>query len=978
MCRPISVFYSNLRQVSITIALFLGLSIVSFSPNSAHAATFTVNSTDDVDDSTCDSNHCSLREAIQAANAVAGNDTIIFADALAGATISPLAALPVITDTLIMDGTTLPGFACQSAMQVVLDGTGAGAVDGLTLAATAAGSVIRGLVINNFLDGRALEVFGDNNVIECNFIGTTITGTVIASNRTGIFVSESASNNRIGTNGDGVNDTDEGNLLAGNTSVAIAVDGDFALNNTQVLPSGNTIAGNFIGTDITGTTALPNGIGVVLNATNNNIIGTNGTGNGFDVSERNLIAGNGETGIFTSGDAFGGVPTNLSNGNVIAGNLIGVDVTGTVALPNGTVGSFNRAGIWLDFGTSHTVVGTNGDGIADLEERNIVGGNIGPGVLIEDANSVDNVIAGNFIGVDITGTVALPNGTTPATHAGIRLVNAQGTRIGTNADGTSDVLERNVISGNNGSGIFLLGSNPNPDPDILYGSDNTVIAGNFIGTDHTGASAIANVQEGIWITQNSSNNLIGTNADGVNDAAERNIISGNLRSGIEIRDGNAELNVVAGNYIGTDVAGASAVPNSLQGIVISFVADQNRVGTNGDGINDAAERNIISGNSNHGVALTFGAFDNIIAGNYIGSDASGAVALANGNRGVNFGSGARDNIIGGDTPEEGNFIIGNATDGIRVNTNGANPDVMNTLQYNSLGISPAGTVIPNGDNNIELNNATITLIANNRIYNAPSTGIFLSNAAASLGANSINNCVVDNTAGFSNGFTPTEIFENNWWGAADGPSGDGPGSGDSISANVDVDPFLTLAPLNCGNSLTITKNFAPSVAVVLDIVSAEFTLTAGPNINQLTNVSFRDTLPDSLEIADDPNNPGSAIVSVAPECGALMPAGSVSPGSMIIEFTGGTILPFETCTVTVGVTSFESGSYANPATAIDNFGSTETGPLVADFPTAVLTVNDPIPNPADSANIPTLNRWGLIILILFFISIRLWYAQLRW
>ena len=239
--------------------------------------------------------------------------------------------------------------------------------------------------------------------------------------------------------------------------------------------------------------------------------------------------------------------------------------------------------------------------------------------------------------------------------------------------------------------------------------------------------------------------------------------------------------MVAGNYIGTDVTGTSAVPNLVQGIVISFVADQNRIGTNGDGSNDTAERNVISGNGNHGIAFAFGAFDNIVAGNYIGSNAAGTTALANGNRGVNFGSGATDNIIGGNTPEEGNFIVGNITDGIRVNTNGANPGVVNTLQYNSLGISPAGTVIPNGNNNIELNNDTVTLIANNRIYNAPNTGIFLNNAAASLAANSIDNCVVDNAAGFNNGFAPPEIFENNWWGAADGPSDVGPGSGDSVS-----------------------------------------------------------------------------------------------------------------------------------------------------------------------------------------------------
>ncbi|MCP4047148.1 MAG: hypothetical protein GY732_14310, partial [Gammaproteobacteria bacterium] len=783
-------------------------------------------------------------------------------------------------------------------------------------------------------------------------------------NMTGIFISESASDNRIGTDGDGVNDADERNLISGNTDVGIAIDGDFAIDNDQPLPASNIIAGNYIGTSANGMAVIGNGIGVVLNATNNNIVGSNGNGNGFDLNERNIIAGNNETGIFTSGDSFGGVPTNLSSGNVIAGNYIGVDVTGNVELPNGMIGSFNRAGIWLDFGTTDTIVGTNGDGIADLEERNVISGNEGPGFLSEDANSVDNVVAGNYIGVGADGATPLANGTN-SDHAGIRLVNVLRTRIGTDGDGVSDVLERNVISGNEGSGIFLLGSGT--------GSDDTVIAGNFIGTDATGANAVANSGYGIWITQNASSNLIGTNADGVNDAAEQNIISGNSLDGIQIRDGNAELNVIAGNYIGTDVTGTSAVPNTGQGVVISWVADQNRVGTNGDGINDAAERNIISGNGNHGIHFAFGPFDNVVAGNYIGSNAAGAVAVPNGNRGVNFGSGARNNIIGGDTLEEGNFIVGNTAVGIRVNTNGDNPDVVNTLRYNSLGISPVGTVMPNGSHNIELNNATITLVANNRLYNTTGAGLRLNNAAAALDANSRDNCVVNNTTGVINPAGGNEIFENNWWGAADGPSDAGPGSGDSVSTNIVFDPFLTEAPLYCDNSLSITKVFEPEEIRTGEISTAEFTLTAGPNINQLTSVSFRDTLPAGLEIVDDPGNPGFPIVTVASECGALTPTGSVLPGSGLIEFSGGTILPLAACVVTVGITSFASGDYDNPAEAVDNFGSTETGLLEADFPTATLTVTVV---PFTGHAIPTLNAWVLSLLILLLAGIGAWYQFL--
>lgn len=141
-----------------------------------------------------------------------------------------------------------------------------------------------------------------------------------------------------------------------------------------------------------------------------------------------------------------------------------------------------------------------------------------------------------------------------------------------------------MIAGNFGQGIVLRGTST--------GSDRNTIAGNYIGVDASGATAAPNTENGIEARDNSSSNLIGTNADGIFDAAERNIVSGNAGAGIRVTNGAATNNTIAGNYIGIDAAGTTAVPNN-DGISISFAASENLIGTDGDGTNDVAERNVI-------------------------------------------------------------------------------------------------------------------------------------------------------------------------------------------------------------------------------------------------------------------------------------------------------------------------------------------------------------------------------------------------
>ena len=144
----------------------------------------TVNTTGDGDDGTCNAAHCSLREAINAANA-SPNDTtpdqISFGITPAGPhSINPGTALPALTEAVIIDGTTQPGWAAAPIIEV--NGTGAPAgTDGFSVTAGAAGSTIRGLAINRFPhDG--IHVSGNDTVIEANYIGLALDGTTNSGN----------------------------------------------------------------------------------------------------------------------------------------------------------------------------------------------------------------------------------------------------------------------------------------------------------------------------------------------------------------------------------------------------------------------------------------------------------------------------------------------------------------------------------------------------------------------------------------------------------------------------------------------------------------------------------------------------------------------------------------------------------------------------------------------------------------------------
>ena len=415
------------------------------------------------------------------------------------------------------------------------------------------------------------------------------------------------------------------NIISGNSDAGVSILGE---NATQ-----NQIAGNYIGSDATGKTARPNGFGVAISeGASNNVIGGNSAG------ERNVISGNN----------FHGIGIYSASDNQVTGNYIGVDVTGMLALGNGL------HGVRLAYGATENEIGGEVVG-----QRNVIAGNGRDGVVIAKAGTDENIIAGNYIGIGSDGSTAIPNG-----EHGVEITEeAESNVVGGATDG-----ERNVISGNTSSGVRISGE----------GADRNRISGNYIGLDATGATALPNGEHGVEITDGGWTNVVGGPMSG-----EGNVIAGNSHNGVLIAGDQTDQNWVCGNYIGADAAGSNAVPNGEQGVLITEGAQWNVVG----GV-EATTRNIISGNSDDGVRLSMsGTSDNVVSGNYIGTNLAGVAALPNGGHGVQILQGASNTRVGGLMDHERNVISGNGRYGIRLAGDGTDDTV---IQGNYIGLDVSG------------------------------------------------------------------------------------------------------------------------------------------------------------------------------------------------------------------------------------------------------------------------------------------------
>lgn len=674
-----------------------------------------------------------LRWAINKVNKVfAENNIINFSSATKPMIINLTKDLPDITASVTIDGysngmgtpnTALTGNNASLSVVVVGKNT---STRGFNFTAASSGSVIRGLVLYGFYSG-AITLSSTSYIrIDGNFLGTDHTGLTLASkpNQYGIVISNS-SNITIGGK------KSQRNVIAGS---------DVGIYGANVATS--SITSNYIGTDKTGTTALPNSMGIFYNKGSSLSIG------GADAEYRNLISGNARYGIniqtvtgcsiignyigtdvsgtkvlantgegivlssvtngilggnsslhtnLISGNSFDGISMSLCQTCTLQGNHIGTDLAGTTALGN------KKNGLKIDDCHFVTVGGS------DAGAKNLISGNLQSGINILNG-STHTIIAGNFIGTNKDGTAALPN------SSGIVQRDGSHTLIG---------KAKNLISGNTYAGIDFF--------NVVASS----IRGNYIGTNHDGSLALANVF-GIAQSENALATL-GENSIGGTNAADRNIIAGNTEFGIWVADTKNISLLIQGNYIGTNAQGTAAIPNK-KGIAIenSLAASTisranlisgnvrgisihdsllttikgNYIGTNYlgssalpnaygiylyscDGLHtiggvEAQDRNVISGNSVEGLSIR--ACSNcFVEGNYIGINAAGDAAVPN-KIGVRVQDCQSQNMIGGFEVARRNIISGNTEVGVSLH------QARNCLlERNYIGTNPAGTsAIPNG------------------------------------------------------------------------------------------------------------------------------------------------------------------------------------------------------------------------------------------------------------------------------------------
>ena len=206
--------------------------------------------------------------------------------------------------------------------------------------------------------------------------------------------------------------------------------------------------------------------------------------------------------------------------NVIEGNFIGVDPTGSSARGNRIDGIFVSS-------SGNRIGGTT------VAARNVISANGRFGVDLSGTTATGNLVQGNFIGTDAAGTQKLGNG-----GDGVNLFGATNNTIG----GLG--LAGNVISGNGGSGVILVGAGTN------------TIQGNFVGTDATSTVNLGNGSHGVFLQ---SSGISGS-------SASNNTIGGTVSAG----------NVIAFN----SGAGVAVRSSTLNGIVQSNSSTRNLVRSN--------------------------------------------------------------------------------------------------------------------------------------------------------------------------------------------------------------------------------------------------------------------------------------------------------------------------------------------------------------------------------------------------------------
>jgi titin len=507
----------------------------------------------------------------------------------------------------------------------IVGGAGLPLAPGLAGPTSAAGNLISG----NGIGVEISDVGTTKNLVQGNLIGTNLGGDAALSNGGGVALDLGASGNTVGglTPPSGTPEDVVGNVISGSLT-----DGVGMVDST----SGNLVEGNFIGTNEDGTVAVPNGLDGVL------CIGTANTVGGTAAGAGNVISGN-----------RSGVSIESGSGNLLLGNRIGCNAAGTSALPNSgdgisieAIGGGNTVG-GTAAGAGNIISGNTGDGVhifavtsKNILEGNLIGltptvtlpndfgvvisgasanriggttpaagnvisGNANDGVLISDSGTSGNLVEGNRIGTDMSGELGAGNA-----QYGVVLAGANRNTVGGAVAGAG-----NLISGNHAGGVEIVGA-----------ADHNQVAANFIGSDKMGKVSVANLTDGVDIF-GGTNNLIGGKG-GFGPTGQGNLISGNDRDGVRISGETSSGNVVAGNWIGTNITGSAGLGNVGHGVFVFGGAHDNHVGS-ATGIGNVIAFNQQNGVVVGGSASDVGAIHNAIRFNSIFSDGSLGIDLGN-------------------------------------------------------------------------------------------------------------------------------------------------------------------------------------------------------------------------------------------------------------------------------------------------------------------------------------------------------------
>jgi CSLREA domain-containing protein len=305
-------------------------------------------------------------------------------------------------------------------------------------------------------------------------------------------------------------------------------------------------------------------------------------------------------------------------------------------------------------------------------------------IRIYGANGRNNQIVGNFIGTDASGLYAAT--VTVGGSSGMEL----GTGASHNSIGGATPAQRNIISGNGHNGIVTY------DP----GTDYNTIVNNIIGLAPSGDRRLANRNHGIDINTGSSHNKVGGTA-----AGERNIVSGNGTSAVEVsHQFSTADNSIIGNYIGTDVTGTQGPKYAANGNYGINIQDYTT--------NTVVAHNIVGNNKGGGINITDVANEGTqVSYNRVGISLNDA-AIPNGSFGIRVTNTASHARIGPD-----NIVAHNPVGILVTTTAGAyNTITRNRIFSNGtfgIDLAPLGVVneASNGNSVVGANgNMTIPLI----------------------------------------------------------------------------------------------------------------------------------------------------------------------------------------------------------------------------------------------------------------------------